>query len=134
MAVLDTAEANRIWEAVVGKTTYPATTAPLRQRLYTVVGTDSATGTEVTGGSYASQAVTTWNAAASRAISNNTGTSFTGMPAVGGGGVVATEFWDSAGTPVRKMWGLLATAKVVAAGDTVSFAGGTPGAIVATFG
>lgn len=131
MSVLDTAEANRIWEAVVGKTTYPATTGPLKQRLYTVIGTDTTEGTVVSGGSYAAQVVTTWNAAATRAISNNTGTSFTAMPACT---VVATEFWDQAGTPVRKIWGALASNKVVAAGDTVSFAGGTPGAIVATFG
>lgn len=130
-AVLDDTLANQVWEAIVGKTTLPATTGPLKQRLYTVAGSSASAGTEVTGGSYAQQSVTTWNSAASRAISNNTGTSFTGMPACT---VVWTEFWDSAGTPVRKICGPLASNKVVAAGDTVSFAGGTPGAIVATFG
>lgn len=129
-AVLDDTLANQVWEAIVGKTTLPATTAPIKQRLYTVAGSSAATGTEVTGGSYAAQTITTWNSAASRAISNNTGTSFTLMPACT---VLWTEFWDSAGTPVRKLCGAI-TSKVVAAGDTVSFAGGSPGAIVATFG
>jgi hypothetical protein len=121
MAVLDTSEANRLLEAIVGKTTYPATTGPVKMRLNTAVGSDSAAGTEVTGGSYAALPITSWNAAASRAITNVTAPSYTGMPACT---VTSVDFYDQAGTPVRKVYGNLGGSKVVAAGDTLSFAAG----------
>jgi hypothetical protein len=129
MAVLDTAEANRLLEAIVGRTAYTATVGPLKMRLTTVTGTDAAAGTEVTGGSYIAggQPVTTWNAAASRAITNSTALSYTGMPA---STVTGVDFYDQAGTPVRKLYGNLGASKTVAAGDTLSFASG---AISASF-
>lgn len=119
MPVLDNGEANRLLEAITGRTTYPATTGPLKMRLNTAAGSDSAAGTEVTGGTYSAQAITTWNAAASRAITNNTPLSYTLMPACT---VTSADFFDSNGSPVRKMYGNLGSPKVVAAGDTLSFA------------
>jgi hypothetical protein len=119
MSVLDTTEANKLLEAIVGKTTYVATVGPVKMRLNTAVGSDSAAGTEVTGGSYAALPITTWNAAASRAITNSTAPSYTGMPACT---VTSVDFFDQAGTPLRKVYGTLGSSKVVAAGDTLSFA------------
>lgn len=125
MSVLDNAEANRLLEAIVGKNTYPATSAPLKMRLNTAVGSDSAAGTEVTpSGGYTAggQAVTTWNPAASRQITNSTVVSYPNMPAAT---VTSVDFYDSAGTPVRKLYGALGSSKVVAVGDTLSFAAGS---------
>lgn len=124
MPVLDTSEANRLLEAIVGKTTYSATTSPLKMRLCTTTGTDSSAGTEVTGGSYVAggNSVATWGTAASRSIANATAVTYTGMPAVTTPGVQGVDFYDSAGSPVRKLYGNLGTAKIVAAGDTLTFA------------
>lgn len=121
MSVLDTAEANRYLEALVGKTTYSATTGPIKVRLCTAVGSDGSPGTEVTGGGYTAggQAVTTWNAAASRQITNNTVVSYTNMPVAT---VTSVEGYDSAGSPVRKFYGNLASSRTTASGDTLSFA------------
>jgi hypothetical protein len=41
------------------------------------------------------------------------------MPACTVGGI---ELWDSAGTPVRRWFGLLSASKTLGAGDTISFA------------
>jgi hypothetical protein len=133
MAVLDTAEAHNILNALTGKAAYTATTGPLKMKLTTTVGTDAAAGTEVVnsgGSTYAAQTVGTtatngWGTPASRQITNsgtNGAVSFTNMPAVGSPGVQGCEFYDQAGTPVRKAYGALGSAKIVAAGDTLSFA------------
>jgi hypothetical protein len=125
MAAIDTAEVHNILNAMVGKVAYvPVLTTPstsaMRLRLYTVIGTDAAAGTEVTGGSYAAQTLDFANAPATRAIGNSAAEAFTLMPACT---VVAVELWDT--TPTRKMWGALAANKTVAAGDTLSFAIGS---------
>jgi hypothetical protein len=121
MSVLDTAEANKYLEALVGKTTYSATVSPIKIRLCTAVGSDGAAGTEVTGGGYTAggQAVTTWNAAATRQITNNTVVSYTNMPVAT---VTSVEGYDSTGSPVRKFYGSLAASRTTASGDTLSFA------------
>jgi hypothetical protein len=121
MAVLDTAEANKYLEALVGKTTYTATVAPIKIKLCTAVGSDAAAGTEVAGGGYVAggQAVTTWNAAASRQITNNTVVSYTNMPVAT---VTSVDATDSTGSPVRKFYGTLAASRTTASGDTLSFA------------
>jgi hypothetical protein len=123
MPVLDTAEANRYLEALVGKTTYPATVAPIKVKLCTAVGSDAAAGTEVAGGGYTAggQAVTTWNAAATRQITNNTVVSYTNMPVAT---VTSIDATDSTGSPVRKFYGNLAASRTTASGDTLSFAAG----------
>lgn len=121
MAVLDTTEANRYLEALVGKTTYTATTAPIKLDLCTAVGSDSAAGTKVTGGGYAVQTIAAagWNNAASRQITNNGTVSYTNMPAAT---VTSVDATDSAGTPQRKFYGNLASSRTTASGDTLSFA------------
>jgi len=84
----------------------------------TANGSDSAAGTEVTGGSYARQTIT-FDAASSGSIANNAAISFTGMPACT---VVGIEIYDSAGSPKRLAYGPLTASRTVTSGDTVQFA------------
>lgn len=115
MAAIVTAEINRLLEASVGKTTYAPTTAS-QLRLFTVIGTAAAAGTEVTGGSYAPQSIT-WASATAGGIANSASITFTNMPACT---VVAIEIWDSASN--RKWFGALTTSRTCAAGDSLTFA------------
>jgi len=108
---------NQLLDALVGTSTYSITGAT-KLRLMTANGDDASAGTEVTGGSYASQTIA-FDAAASGSISNNASISFTGMPAVT---VVGIEIYDSAGSPKRLAYGALTTSRTVTAGDTVQFA------------
>jgi hypothetical protein len=117
MAAIDTTEVNKLLEAVVGKTAFSAVTGPAKLRLMTAVGSDTAAGTQVTGGSYVAQSIS-WASAASRSIANDTAINFTGMPAAT---VTAVEVYDNANTR-RLLWGSLAASKTVDAGDTLSFA------------
>lgn len=133
MAVFDNAEVKRMLDAAFGVTTYTFVTGAPQLRLATVVGSDSAAGTLVTGGSYAHQSCAfTASVAASRQILNTGIVSFTGMPATT---VNAVEVYAN-DTTTRKAYGLLGTAgtpapKTTAAGDTLSFAAG---AIAVAFG
>ena len=97
-----------------------APTGALKVRLMTANGSDSAAGTEVTGGSYASQTVT-FGAASGGATSNSGALTYTGMPACT---VVGVESWDSAGTPIRWWHGALAASKTINAGDTFTIPAG----------
>jgi hypothetical protein len=108
---------NQLLDALVGTSTYSITGAT-KLRLMTANGNDASAGTEVTGGSYASQTIA-FDAAASGSISNNASISFTGMPAVT---VVGIEIYDSAGSPKRLAYGALTASRTVTAGDTVQFA------------
>lgn len=112
----DTIE-NQLLDALVGTSAYTVTT-PVKLALMTANGSDSAPGTEVTGGSYARQTIA-FDAAASGSISNNAAISFTGMPACT---VVGIEIWDNDGSPKRLAYGPLTASRTVSAGDTVQFA------------
>lgn len=98
-----------------------APTMPLKVALVTVNGSDSAAGTEATGGSYVRKNLTV-GAAASGATSNSADIVWTGMPA---GTFVGVEIWDSAGTPIRWWWGPLAASRTLASGDECRFPAGT---------
>lgn len=130
MAGLPQAEATRLVNAWMGEATYPATTAPVRLRLATTIGTSSTAGTEVTnsgGSTYASQDLSAALGTTSNGVLTNTGTvNFTNMPTISSPGVQSVEVVDSAGSPVRKAFGALTAAKVTALGDAISFA---PGAL-----
>ena len=112
----DTIE-NQLLDALVGTSAYTVTT-PIKLALVTANGSDSAAGTEVTGGSYARQTIA-FDAASSGSIANNAAISFTGMPACT---VVGIEIYDSAGSPKRLAYGPLTASRTVTAGDTVQFA------------
>lgn len=108
---------NQLLDALVGTTPYSVTT-PIKLALVTANGSDSAAGTEVTGGSYARQTIT-FGSASSGQIANSTAISFTGMPACT---VVGIEIYDSAGSPKRLAYGPLTNTRTVTSGDTVQFA------------
>ncbi|MFJ8594859.1 hypothetical protein [Streptomyces sp. NPDC093598] len=107
------------WVLGVGTPTRPTT--PLKVALVTANGTDTAAGTEVTGGSYARQNLAV-AAAVGGATSNSADLVFTGMPAAT---VVGVEIWDSAGTPVRLWYGPLTASRTVSAGDELVLTAGS---------
>src|SRR6476620_150175 len=120
MAALVQVEATALLNASFGKVTFPAPTTPMMLRLMTANGSATSAGTQVTGGTYTPQNLTTaLGTAASGSITTTGIINFTLMPAVT---VVGVEVWDSAGTPVRKWFGALTTSQTTNSGDTVSFA------------
>lgn len=112
------AESNRLLDASLGTASYTAPTTPMKLALETTTGTNSAAGTEVTGGSYARQTIT-FSAASGGSAANSNSISFTGMPAAT---VTGVEIYDNNGTPRRAWVGALTASKTVGAGDTLSFA------------
>lgn len=116
MTSLNNAHGNNLMDASLGTATLVATVTPLKCRLMSTNGSVSAAGTEVTGGSYASQTATFASTAGQSAAATGTLT-YTTMPATT---VVGLELWDSAGTPVRKHLGPLTSSKTTNAGDTFS--------------
>ena len=117
-ALTNTAE-NRLLDWILGLAS-TAPTTPIKVALVTVAGSDTAAGTEVTGGSYARQTLTV-GAASAGATSNSADIVFAGMPACT---VVGVEIWDSAGSPVRLWYGALAASRTVAAGDDLRLLAG----------
>lgn len=115
----NTAE-NKMLDALVGTASYSANT-PIKLALVTAGGSDTAAGTEVSGGSYARQTIT-FNAASSGSIDSAAAVSFTNMPTCT---VTGIELWDSAGTPVRLAYGNLTSSKSLTSGDTLEFAAGS---------
>ncbi|MGW7053116.1 phage tail fiber protein [Streptomyces sp. NPDC054887] len=119
MASLTDVAENRALDWLCGNST-TAPSGQLKVALVTATGSDSAAGTEVTGGSYARQNVTL--AAASGGATSNTGDLvWTGMPVAT---VVGVEIYDSAGTPVRWWHGALSASKTLQAGDELRIASG----------
>ncbi len=121
MANLVTVEANALLDATSGEATYTNPTTPIKVALDTAVGSASAAGTEVTGGSYARQTIT-FAAASAESISSNVALTYTSMPACT---VTSVDEWDSAATPIRRWWGSLTASKTVNSGDTFSIASGS---------
>ncbi len=120
MGAWDQAAASRVLRAELGITAHVAPTTPMMMRLMSANGSASINGTQVTGGSYAAQNVTSALGTEANGSVTNTGTvSYTGMPATTTNGV---EIWDSNGTPRRSLWGALTTPKTTGAGDVLSFA------------
>jgi len=119
MPSLTVAHGNNVLDASLGTAAFVATTTPMRCRLLTANGTGTTAGTEVTGGSYASQTVA-FAAASALSAANTALLTYTLMP--GPITVVGIELWDSAGTPVRKHYGPLTASKSVNSGDTFTIA------------
>lgn len=129
MSGIDTVEATNIVKAMTGEAAYVATVAPLLARLCATIGTGATSGTEVVnagGSSYARQNATTALGATATGNRTNTGTlTFTNVPTVTSPGVQSIEFWDSAGTSIRKCFAALTAAKITALGDSISFPPGS---------
>jgi hypothetical protein len=116
----DQAEASKLLRASLGISAYTAPTTPIMNRLMSANGSASAAGTQITGGSYAPQNLSTaLGTEANGAVANTSAVTHTLMPAAT---TVGVEWWDSAGTPRRQAWGALASSKTTASGDTLSFA------------
>jgi hypothetical protein len=118
---IDQPHANNVIDASLGTATIVATVTPLKLALMSVVGSNTAAGTEVTGGSYAAQSVA-FSAASAGATSNSGAVTFSAMPAITTNGI---ELRDNSGTPKRKWLGNLAAAKTTGSGDTLTFAIGS---------
>lgn len=125
MAGIPTAEATNLVNAWTGKAAYVATVNPLNGRLCSTIGTASTAGTELVnagGSAYAPQSISAVLGTTSGGAITNTGTlTYTNLPAVASPGVQSIEAFDSAATPVRKIFASLTTPKVTALGDSISF-------------
>lgn len=118
----DTAEAEILkWLDPAKTPTRPATGLQVALITTDSPSSDSAAGSEVTGGSYARKDLTL-SAPSGGSYSNSADLTWTGMPACTVGGV---EIWDKAGTPVRIWWGTLSAQKTVNAGDTFTITAGS---------
>lgn len=117
---IDQNRADEILTLLTTGTGGPAITTPIKVALVTANGTDTAAGTEVTGGSYARQTAA-WAAAASGSVATNATITFTNMPAAT---VVGVEVYDSTATPKREFWGPLTASKTTNPGDTLTIASG----------
>jgi len=91
--------------------------------LHTADPTDAGTGAEVSGGSYARQAIT-FNAAHATAgtIDNSSAEEFTNMPACT---VTHIGVWDHASAGNLLFFGAVSASKTVTSGDTISLAAGS---------
>lgn len=115
---LTQATANGLANASMGGTAF-SLTAPCKVALDTTAPSSTAAGTEVAGGSYARQSITTVTAATgATAGSNGNALTYTNMPAVTSPSIGWVDVFDSAGTPVRQWYGTLTAAKTTNAGDT----------------
>jgi hypothetical protein len=117
----DQSAASRVLRAELGIAVHVAPTTPMLLRLYSVIGSVSAAGTEDTGGSYAAQNLTTALGTEANGTVTNTGAvTYTSMPATT---TVAAEIHDSTAAPGRRCaWGGLTANKTTASGDTLTFA------------
>lgn len=109
---------NKILDHILGTTSYTMPTTYVA--LYTVAPTDSSSGTEVTGGSYARQAGA-FSAASGGASANSGNIDFTGMPACT---VVAVAVTDALTSGNILVYGTLASNKSLDSGDTLRIATG----------
>lgn len=107
------------WLFTNGTATRP--TIPVKCRLMTANGSDSAAGTELgtSGGYTAGGSNVTFNTPASGATDNSTALTWTNMPATT---IVGIEIWDTAGTPLRLAYGALTANKTTNSGDTFTIA------------
>lgn len=104
---------NKLLDHILGTAAYTMPTVYVS--LYTVAPTDASSGTEVTGGSYARQAVS-FASSTGGATSNTANIDFTGMPACT---VVAIGVTDALSSGNILVYGSLAANKTLDAGDTL---------------
>jgi hypothetical protein len=97
-------------------------TGPIHMRLFTVNGTDAATGTELTtsGGYTAGGASLSFAAASAGSVATNAAVSWTNMPSTT---LTGMEEWDTSATPLRLFWAPWSSGSiVVASGNTFTVA------------
>lgn len=98
-------------------------TTPIKVRLMTANGSDTAAGTELatSGGYTAGGSTITWNSVSAGASASAADVSWTNMPAAT---IVGIEIWDSTGTPKRLWYGALTASRTTASGDTFTLPAG----------
>lgn len=117
----DAAE-NLVLEFLLSARTATRPTLPLKLKLMTANGSDSAAGTELgTSGGYTAGGATVvfGTAASAGSIATTADVIWTNMPAAT---IVGVEIWDTAGTPVRIAYGALSASKTTNSGDTFTIA------------
>lgn len=100
-------------------------TGPIHMRLFTVNGSDAATGTElVTSGGYtAGGSALSFAVSASASVTTNAAVSWTNMPSTT---LTGMEEWDTSATPLRLFWAPWSSGSiVVASGNTFTVASGS---------
>lgn len=114
---------NKILDHSVGKASWTSPT--IYVALYTVAPTDSTSGTEVSGGSYArvTTSASTWNSASAGATSNASAIVFPTASA-SWGTVTAVALVDASTAGNIVWYGTLTSNKTVDSGDTFQFAAG----------
>lgn len=104
-----------------GTVAAPTVTGPIKVRLMTANGSDTAAGTELaTSGGYTAggAAVTSWSSAAAGSKASSAAVSWTSMPS---STLTGVEEWSSDGTPKRVFWGPWSGGNItVAAGNTLT--------------
>lgn len=123
---IDQALANSLLDALcpnTGAGSFPTVTGPIKMRLMTANGSDSAAGTELgTSGGYTAggSSITSWSSAASGSKATSAAVSWTNMPATT---LTGMEEWTSDGTPKRTFWGPWSGGNIsVASGNTFTVA------------
>lgn len=109
---------NKLLDHLLGTAAYTMPTTYVA--LYTVAPTDSSSGTEVAGGSYARQ-TGAFSVSSGGATSNSSNIDFTGMPACT---VVAVAICDALTSGNILVYGTLAANKTLDAGDTLRISSG----------
>jgi hypothetical protein len=128
MGSLDQVHANAILDASMDQSgaSVRLSTGPMHVRYDTAVGTATAAGTELaTSAGYTSGTgapTLTYAAASAGSKASNSAVTTTNMPAAT---LTSVEVWDSAGTPLRKWWGLLTSSKTTNPGDTFTIPSGS---------
>lgn len=127
MPALNRDHAHALLDASLAVTAGTNTVGPIRVRLMTANGSQTAAGTELvssagyTGG--ASAPSVTFAAAAAGQSASSTAVTINNMP---GATIVGVELWDSGAVTQKRLWyGALSSPKTTNAGDTFTIAAGS---------
>jgi hypothetical protein len=116
---LTNGESDRLVNCSLGITAYTAPTGAMKLALASTASSASAAGTEVTGGSYARQAITFGTpASGGTGVASTAATTFTNMPTIT---TTHGDIYDSNGSPRRAYWAPLGSSKSTNLGDTLTF-------------
>lgn len=110
---------NKLIDHALGTATYTKPTS-VYIALYSVMPSDSSSGTEVTGGSYVRK-IATFNVASGGSATNNANIDFTSMPTIT---VVGVGVLDAVSSGNLLFWSDLPSPISVISGDTVRIASG----------